>query len=136
MAKKLIKLSPKEQYTKLFLETAGCESSVESIEKNKSMFWYSYRDKNTGGLRLTDIGLNFINDEVCLKTYKIDLPKEFNFTPQTMIWLDQYLNTPFFIDKKSIIVISERAAFELYLFSGDIRKFGLSKSLSNRMTQD
>jgi len=129
-------LNPKDQYTKILLTAAGWDSTPESIKKYKPVFWYSYRDKESGGLRLTDKGLEFIIDHADLKIYRVEFPSEFSFTPQTMIWLDQYLNTPFFIDKKSITVISEKAAFELYLFSGDVRKFGLAKSLSNRLTQD
>jgi hypothetical protein len=136
MAKKSVKLNPKDQYTKLFLETAGWDFNSESIKKYKPVFWHSYRDKEVGGLRLTDKGLEFIVEKADLKTYKIDFPSEFNFTPQTMIWLDQYLNTPFYIDKKSITVIFEKAAFELYLLSGDVRKYGQARSLSKRLAQD
>jgi hypothetical protein len=136
MAKKLVKLNPKEHYTKMFLKSAEWDFSDESIKKYKPVFWHSYRDKDSGGLRLTDKGLEFIVENAGLKTYKVDFPSEFSFTAQTMIWLDQYLNTPFYIDKKSITVITERAAFELYLFSGDIRKFGQAKSLSSRLAQN
>jgi len=138
MAKKSVvnKVNPKEQYTRVFLESAGWESNEESVKKYKPVFWYSYRDKDSGGLRLTDKGLEFVIDKADLKTYRVEFPSEFSFTAQTMIWLDQYLNTPFYLDKKSVTVISEKAAFELYLFSGDVRKFGLAKSLSNRLAQD
>jgi hypothetical protein len=134
MAKELLNF--KDQYTKVFLESAGLNFDKESIEKYKPVFWYSYRNKPIGGLRLTEKGLEFITKYSDIKVYKIDLPPEFNFTPQIIIWLDQYLNTPFFIDKRSVTVISEKSAFELYLFSGDVRKFGLAKSVANRINQD
>lgn len=134
--KSVVKLIPKDQYTKLFLETAGWESHEDSIKKYKPVFWCSYRDKETGGLRLSDKGIEFVVEKADLKIYRVEFPKEFSFTPQIVIWLDHYLTTPFYIDKRSITVISEKAAFELYLFSGDIRKFGLAKSLSSRLTQD
>jgi hypothetical protein len=136
MANDSFNLNPKEQYTKLLLETAGWSFDSESIKKYKPVFWHSYRDKETGGLRLTDKGLEFIIEKADLKTYKVEFPTDINITPQVIIWLDQYLNTPFFIDKKSVTVISEKAAFELYLFSGDVRKFGLAKSVSQRLAQD
>lgn len=136
MAKKSANLKPKDLYTKIILESAEWPSDDESIKKYKPVFWYSYRDKDVGGLRLTDKGIDFISEQAKLKTYKVDFPTDFSFTPQTIIWLDQYLNSPFFIDKKSITVITEKTAFELYLFSGDVRKYGLSKSLSKRLTQD
>ena len=136
MAKKLVKISPKDQYTRVLLEAANWDSNSESIEKYKPVFWYSYRDKDTGGLRLTEKGFEFIVEQADLKTYRVEFPTDFSFTPQTVIWLDQYLNSPFYIDKRSITVISERAAFELYLFNGDVRKYGSAKALSNRLTQD
>lgn len=136
MAKKSVKTNFKEQYTRVFLEAANWDSSDESVKKYKPVFWYSYRDKTTGGLRLTEKGFEFIVEHADLKTYRVDFPSEFNFTPQTIIWLDQYLNSPYFIDKRSITVISERAAFELYLFNGDVRKYGSAKALSDRLAQD
>jgi len=136
MAKKLTEIGPKEQYTRVFLEAAEWDVSNESVEKYKPVFWYSYRNKDFGGLRLTEKGLEFVVEQSDLKTYRIDFPSEFNFTPQTIIWLDQYLNSPYYIDKRSITVISERAAFELYLFNGDVRKYGSAKALSTRLTQD
>jgi hypothetical protein len=136
MAKKLLKLTPKEQYTKIFLEAAEWDSSTESIEKYKPVFWYSYRDKEIGGLRLSDQGMEFLKTHADLKTYNVDFPSDFSWTPQTMLWLDQHLNSPYYITKKTITVIAEKAAFELYLFNGDVRKFGLSKSLAKRLAQD
>jgi hypothetical protein len=32
--------------------------------------------------------------------------------------------------------MKERAAFELYLFSGDVRKFGHNKALARRLSQE
>jgi hypothetical protein len=32
--------------------------------------------------------------------------------------------------------MKERAAFELYLFSGDVRKLGHNKALSKRLSQE
>ena len=136
MSKKSANFKPKDFYTKLILEAAEWPSDSDAIKKYKPVFWYSYRDKDIGGLRLTDKGIEFISEEAKLKTYKIDFSSDFIFTPQIIIWLDRYLNSPFFIDKKSITVITEKTAFELYMFSGDIRKYGLAKSMSARHAQD
>jgi hypothetical protein len=136
MAKKSVKINPKEQYTRIFLEAADWDSSDESVEKYKPVFWYNYRDKDIGGLRLTEKGFEFVTKNADLKIYRVDFPSDFSFTPQTVIWLDQYLNSPYYIDKRSITVISERAAFELYLFNGDVRKYGSAKAMSNRLAQD
>lgn len=119
----------------MFLRAANQPYDIESIKKVKTLWWYSTRDKDTGGLRLTDLGLKFIIEEADIKIYSISLPKEFSLTPQVVIWLDQFLDSPFHINKKEITVLSEKAAFELYLFSGDVRKMGHAKAMSKRLSQ-
>jgi hypothetical protein len=71
-----------------------------------------------------------------IKIYKIDIPKELTISSQVLIWLDQFLDTPFHLTKRHITVISEKAAFELYLFSGDVKKFGTARSVAKRLRQD
>lgn len=136
MAKKSTNSSPKDNYTAIFLQAAGMESNSSEIKKYTPVFWYSYRNKSEGGLRLTDKGIEFVIDHADIKTYKIEIPKEVVFTPQVVLWLDHYLNSPYHIDRRCIKVISERSAFELYLFNGDVKKFGLSKTLAKRLAQD
>ena len=38
--------------------------------------------------------------------------------------------------KKHIIVMKEKAAFELYLLSGDVRKLGHNRAMSKRLSQE
>lgn len=126
----------KDTYTQVFLQAANIDPTEENIKKYAAVFWYSFRHKTQGGLRLTDTGLQFVEEHAKIKTYTIDFPKEFSFTPQVLVWLDNFIESPYFITKKSITVMKERAAFELYLFSGDIRKFGHNKALSKRLSQE
>lgn len=126
----------KDTYTKVFLEAAGQEATKENISKHKPLWWYNYREKASGGLRLTDLGFEFVTTQSNLKIYSIEMPKELKITPQVLLWLDQGLLSPFYLDKRNINVISERAAFELYLFNGDIRKMGTAKALNKRLNQD
>jgi len=126
----------KDTYTKVFLEAANQEATKETISKYKPIWWYNYREKESGGLRLTDQGFEFVTEHADLKTYSVEIPKELKITPQVLLWLDQGLLSPFYLDKRTITVISERAAFELYLFSGDIRKMGTAKALNKRLNQD
>lgn len=128
-------MDPKTRYTMMFLRAANQAHDADSIKKVRTLWWYSTRDKDVGGLRLTDLGLQFIIEQADIKTYKIPLPKEFSFTSQVVIWLDQFLDSPFHITKKEITVLSEKAAFELYLFSGDVKKMGHAKAMSKRMNQ-
>lgn len=126
----------KEQYTKIFLTAAGQDTSSENINKHRRLWWWSYRNKDIGGLRLTQEGFDFIVNEADIKTYEIEFPKEFGITPQVLIWLDQYINSPFYITKRHITVLQEREAFELYLLSGDIRKLGHNKAMNKRLSQE
>jgi hypothetical protein len=80
--------------------------------------------------------MTFIQEDAKIKTYKIEFPKEFAFTPQVLVWLDNFIDSPFYITKKFIVVLKEKAAFELYLFSGDIRKLGYNKALAKRLSQE
>lgn len=126
----------KDQYTLLFLKSAGLDTSVDNIKEYGKLWWWNTRSKSYGGLRLTEQGINFVKDPADIKTFEIGLPREYHATPQTLIWLDQFLESPFYLKNRTITVISEKAAFELYLFSGDIRKFGYNKALNQRLFQD
>ena len=129
-------MDPKDTYTQVFLRAAGVDADAELQKKYKAVWWWNFRSKSEGGLRLTEEGLKFIEEYAKIKTYKIEFPKEFAFTPQVLIWLDNFIDSPFYINKKYIVVMKERAAFELYLFSGDVRKLGHSKALAKRLSQE
>jgi hypothetical protein len=126
----------KDTYTRVFLQAADQDSDLETVKKYKSIWWWNFRSKDSGGLRLTEEAMTFIQDDAKIKTYKIEFPKEFAFTPQVLVWLDNFIDSPFYITKKFIVVLKEKAAFELYLFSGDIRKLGYNKALAKRLSQE
>lgn len=126
----------KDTYTKVFLRAAGIEPTQQKIKEYKSVWWWNLRNKDKGGLRMTDHALNFIETHAQIKTYKIDFPEQFAFTPQVLIWLDNFIDSPFYVNKKHIVVIKESSAFELYLLSGDIRKYGHNKAMNQRLNQE
>lgn len=127
-------MDKKNTYTQVFLKAAGLPET-DNI-KYKSVWWYNLREKDGSGLRLTDQGIEFVESQADIKTYKIDLPKETKITPQILVWLDHFINTPFYLGKNFIKVLSEKSAFELYLFSGDIRKMGMAKAMNQRLNQE
>jgi len=129
-------MNNKDTYTKTFLSAADIEPTDQLIESKRAEWWYNVRQKDGGGLRLTEQGIDFVQNQSKLKTYNIKFPGQFTITPQILVWLDKFIETPYYITKKDITVISERTAFELYLFSGDVQKMGYSKALSKRMSQD
>jgi hypothetical protein len=126
----------KDTYTGVFLKAAEQEYTEKTVNNLRAAWWWNVRDKTDGGLRLTEAALKFIEERAEIKTYRVEFPKEFNITPQVLLWLDQFIESPYYIDRKSITVLREKAAFELYLFSGDVRKMGYSKAMSKRLSQD
>jgi len=129
-------MDTKDRYSGMFLKAAGLTTSSEELKKVRPVWWYNTREKNQGGLRLTDDGLDFIISEADIKVYEIELNKDMAITPQVIVWLDQFLESPFHIGKRKITVLSEKSAFEIYLFAGDVRKMGQSKAMSRRLSQN
>jgi hypothetical protein len=136
--KKKSEMDVKDQYTITFLKAnqPSGEPTLEDIKNKRIDWWWNVRSKDTGGLRLTDEAMNFIENQAEIKTYKINFPKGLSITPQILLWLDNFIESPYYITKKSITVLKEKAAFELYLFSGDIQKMGYTKALAKRLSQD
>jgi hypothetical protein len=94
------------------------------------LLWQNPRKKAVGGMRLTDEGFAVFIEKMDMKSYDIEFPKEFTLTNQTTIWLDRFIDGPYYVTKKSIIVFKEKTAVQLVLFSGDVEKFGLAKAMS------
>jgi hypothetical protein len=46
--------------------------------------------------------------------------------------MDTFIDCPYYLASNGIIVTDEKKAMELHLFSGDIRKYGLTKALSRQ----
>jgi hypothetical protein len=126
----------KDTYTTVFLKAAGQNADEETAKKFRMAWWFNVRKKSDGGLRLTDAALDFIENQAQIKTYKIELEKGITLTPQVLVWLDQFIDSPYYIDKKYIVVLRERAAFELYLFRGDVKKMGYAKAMNKRLSQE
>jgi hypothetical protein len=129
-------MNKKDAFTEAFLKAANIDLTPDSIKDKKINWWYNVRDKDEGGLRLTEEGINFVQTEADIKTYTIKFPGHVTLTPQILVWLDQQIKSPYHVTKKEITVLSEKDAFELYLFSGDVRKMGYGKALSKRLSQE
>jgi hypothetical protein len=121
----------KDTFTRVFLNAAGQQGNIDQL---KIQWWQNLRTKDEGGLRLTDQGIEFIKTQADIKVYEIKLPKEIKITAQILIWLDQFITSPWHLSKNTISVLSEKSAFELYLFSGDIKKMGHAKAMNKRLS--
>ena len=64
--------------------------------------------------------------------YEIPFPKDFTLTTQVIIFLDKFINCPYYLTPRSIYVTDEKKSMELHLFSGDLRKYGLVKAIERQ----
>lgn len=122
----------KKTLTAIFLKQANLPSGEEDVKKMMFAWWKNPRQKLDSGFSLTQEGYDFLSNTIKLKSYKVPFPKDFEWTTQVILFMDQYLDCPHYFTKKEIIVFNERRACELLLFSGDIRKYGTAKALARQ----
>lgn len=128
-------MSDKLTYTKIFLNQLGKSTSDDNVKAMLYQWWYNTRQKDSGGLRLTVDGYEAIK-EAGIATYDIPYPKDMPLTAQVIIYLDHFIDCPYFLDNRSIIVTHEKKAVELTLFSGDLRKYGLIKAMKRQQKDE
>ena len=119
----------KETYTKIFLKQLGKTSNDLTVKEYLPLWWKNTRE--AGGLRLTDAGFDVLT-EIELATYEVPYPKDMPMTTQVVIFLDKFIDCPYYLTNRAIHVTSEKKAIELHLFSGDLRKYGLAKALNRQ----
>ena len=126
----------KEAYTKIFLKEAGKSVNESTLQEYMPVWWQNTRSKDSGGLRLTDQGIEFITEQLELTTYEIPFPKDFVLTSNTLVWLDEFIDCPYWLGRHGMMVTNEKKALELHLFSGDVKKYGINKALSRQKNQN
>ena len=119
-------------YTKIFLNTQEKSCDDANVKLHHRLWWKNTRTKDGGGLRLTEEGYNHLVNILELKEYEVPFTEHIEISPQTIIFFDRFIDCPYYLTEKSITVFSEKKAFELYMFSDDIRKFGLVKAMNAR----
>lgn len=125
----------KNVYTKVFLKQLGESIAEHNVKGVMPLWWYNTREKEVGGLRLTEEGLDVVH-KLEIATYDIPWPLDMTLTTQIIIFLDQFIDCPYYLTNRSIIVTNEKKAVELSLFSGDLRKYGLTKALTRQKKDD
>ena len=90
-------------------------------------WWHS--PAKTTGLRLSEKGYKFLTEQLKLQAYEIYFSENIELSPSVIVFLSKHMECPYLLKYNSIIVFSERKSIELYLFSGDIRRYGLVKAI-------
>jgi hypothetical protein len=121
-----------ETYTKIFLKAANLAVSEENLSMYARKWFMNNRKKSQGGLRLTEEGFDFIQTTLDLKVYEIAYPPSLDMKPQVILFLDKFIDCPYYLTEEAIFVLGERKAFELHLFSGDVRQYGLNKAMKRK----
>jgi hypothetical protein len=118
--------------TRIFLQQWGKSTDDANVQLFSRKWWQSTRVGKDSAFRLSEEGYEFLVKELDLKEYEIPFTEPIELSPQTIIFLERYVDCPYYLTNMSITVFSERKSFELMLFSDDIRKFGLIKAMNER----
>jgi hypothetical protein len=122
----------RDALTKIFLQQWGKTIDDANVKIFGRKWWQSTRAGKQTNFRLSEEGYEFLVSELELKEYEIPFTEPIELSPQTIIFLERYVDCPYYLTPMSITVFSERKGFELMLFSDDIRKFGLIKAMNER----
>ena len=122
----------RDALTQIFLQQWGKSIDDANMKLFGRKWWQSTRANKQTNFRLSDDGYEFLIKELDLKEYEIPFTEPIELSPQTIVFLERYIDCPYYLTPMSITVFSERKSFELYLFSDDIRKFGLVKAMNER----
>ncbi len=121
-----------ETYTKIFLKAGNLAVTEENILTYSRKWFMNNRKKEEGGLRLTEDGFDFLKTNLDLRVYEVPFPASLDLRPQVILFLDKFIDCPYFLTPETITVLAERKAFELHLFSGDVRQYGLNKAMTRK----
>jgi len=122
----------RDALTKIFLQQWGKSIDDANVKIHSRKWWQSNRAGKDTAFRLTDEGYEFLVKELDLAAYEIPFTEPIELSPQTIIFLERYVDCPYYLTPMSITVFNERKNFELMLFSDDIRKFGIIKAMNER----
>jgi hypothetical protein len=125
----------RDTLTKIFLQQWGKSIDEANVKLFGRKWWQSTRVNKQTALRLSDDGFDFLVNELDIKMYEIPFTEPIELSPATIVFLERYIDCPYHLTNQSISVFSERKSFELYLFSDDIRKFGLVKAMNERQKE-
>jgi len=125
----------RDALTKIFLQQWGKSIDDANVNMYSRTWWQSNRVNKQNAFRLSDKGYEFLVSELELVEYEIPFTEPIELSPQTIIFLERYIDCPYYLTNQSVTVFSERKSFELMLFSDDIRKFGLIKAMNERQKE-
>lgn len=125
----------RDALTKIFLQQWDKSTDDANLKLYSRKWWQSTRVNKQTAFRLSDEGFDFLVNTLNIQMYEIPFTEPIELSPQTIIFLEKYIDCPYYLTSESITVFSERKSFELFMFSDDIRKFGLIKAMTERQKE-
>jgi len=117
----------KNDLTKYVAEQLGLSTEEKFLKKLTPVWWQNPRNKSKGGLRLTEKGFECLQ-QADIKVHRVRFEEPIHYTNQLIIWLDNFIDCPWYVTHKEIYVFEEKMAVQLVLFSGNIVKFSTAKA--------
>lgn len=114
-------MSQKHEITKKILTQHCPQYTEKELKTCLRSWWHSQRTKDRGGLRLTREGFDALRN-FNYKTHRIRYETLIQFNNEVAVWLDQNIDSPYFVTNREIYVFGERDAIQLALFNGNIPK--------------
>jgi len=111
----------KDTYTKAFLKEAELSQSL--LDRKKYEWWLNIRDE--GGLRLTELGSQFLTTTLDLQSYQIKIPRDVIMSPTNILVMDHYIRCPYYFNRKKhlLVLYGEHQASEMMLYGDDLKLF-------------
>ena len=125
----------KHDLTKIVAGSLGIPTDHKNLKKLIGLWWWSPTEKSQGGLKLREEGLNAFTSAQ-IKCHRILIDQPIAYTSKMVIYLDNYIDSPWYISNRHMFVFGEKTAIQLVLYSGNIQKFLEAKAYRNRLTAD
>lgn len=120
---------------KLVEQDENYNSDPKYVDMLYRAWWTSWRNAEDSRFQLTEKGYEYFSKIADIKFYEITLPLGLVITNKMIIDLDRYIDCPFYLTNKAIMVTGEKAALQLVLFDGDLTRFGQVKDKSRKKSQ-
>lgn len=112
----------KKFLTSAFLKAGEIDPSEQNIKKYYGSWWLNVRAD--GGLRLTDLCMIYVTQELKLEHWAYKIPKgTINF--QMLLDLDRHIDCPYWLNRPQtkLVLFGEETSTLMTLYNGDIKLF-------------
>jgi hypothetical protein len=113
---------PKIEITHQVLKLLEPNYDEKLFQRALRSWWVSTRKKESGGLKLTDLGFTCFQRSG-IKSYRVQFEEPIDTRNQLIIWLDNHIDCPWYLTKDEIFVYNEKMAIQLVLFAGNVEHF-------------